>query len=287
MIMSRAMLRMIFIFFLGMGLANAEDLKLYPEMSNRYCAMELNGTPYLRLVTNSTSNPLIIKILDGQKILPLDPEVPSIFQNNFTHLITLKNLSGTDLPGSIAFDTIYLGTGSFTTNSAVIFTEKKPKGVSKSEFLKSLPENQKKVADEILNTFLTIYPALVAAIDSCRPLKVVTYATSEETDRIENGRKRYFQMTKKFNNRELKPIISKGNGISAGFYDPDFRIETRYGVTLDFEYLNPLRLKTIPRELSASQCEKIVNGAKARSDAPTDKTLFAEFLYKETFGRCK
>lgn len=277
---------LIFLFWFA-NTISAQELQLIPELSNRYCVQDISGNPFIRLRTNDPQKPITIRMASGQKILPLDLQKPSVFQNNFTHVVMLADLSRQDIPGAIAFDTLYAGAGAFHGNHAVIFTSDFPKGISSTEFAKRFPQ-----AQHALENFLTLFPVFVAAIDSCRPVRVISYATTEETDRIEGGRRRYFTMTKLFNAGELEAKIPRSNGLDGGFYDPQFRLQTPYGVTLSFEHLNPLNLfepgtAEASGELSIEECQKIIEGALRRKDAPTEPILRAEYLYRETHGRCK
>ncbi len=263
---------------------NSMDLKIFPELSNRYCKISAGGTPLIKILTDKPSRAIELKIMPGQTVKPLDPEKPSIFQNNFIYIVELSDLTDESIPGKVAFETAYVGAGMFAPHNAVIFDNQNPFGISRRKFLDKLPQEKHHLANLGLNNFLRLFPLFAAAIDSCRPIRVVTYATTEETDRIESGRKRYFQMAKEFNQKKQAPVFLERLGNDGGFYDPDSTIE-KYGVKINFEYLNPL-IPIREKNLNKDQCAQIISLAMQSPQAPREKMRLAEFLYKETLGRC-
>ena len=189
------------------------------------CKRQQQGTS-IRIKVAQHRN-LVIQRIPGQYV----PDDPREARNkDYTHFITLNDLSNAALTdGAIAF----------RADRAIIFTQKKPAGMSRQTFLSTLPSSQQPIAIQTLNTFLRLRPIINAAIDTCRPYPpTVTYGTDDEIDKIEAGRLAYRTMIKAYNENPMpqRPLIIHERGMSDGFFDPEAGRKMR----VSYQALNPL-----------------------------------------------
>ena len=170
---------------------------------------------------------LLIQRIPGQYVPQNSGEAR---RKDYTHFITLNDLTnGTLLHGAIAF----------RSDRAIIFTEKRPTGMSRRAFVSTLPSRQQPIAVQALNTFLRIQSIINAAIDTCRPYPpTVTYGTDDEIDRIEAGRSSYRNMIETYNKNPTpqQPLFLHEAGMSEGFFDP----EEDQRKTVSYQAMNPL-----------------------------------------------
>lgn len=177
---------------------------------------------------------LVIQRIPGQYV-PQNPREAR--RKDYTHFITLNDLSnGALLHGAIAF----------RTDRAIIFTEKRPTGMSRRAFVSTLPSRQQPIAIQGLNTFLRIQPIINAAIDTCRPYPpMVTYGTDDEIDRIEAGRLKFHTMVEAFNEDPTphRPLFFHETGMSDGFFNPEVGQQAQ----VSYQALNPLSFYVPPK----------------------------------------
>lgn len=182
---------------------------------------------------------LKIHRIPGQ-FIPNDPAIAR--SKDYTYFITLKDLSnGVLTDAAIAF----------RNSRAVIFTQTTPAGISRQDFLKSLPTHEKPIALQALNTFLRLQPIIGAAIDTCRPYPpTVTYGTDDEIDRIETGRLKFQQMIKAYNEnaKPQRPLFTHETGMSDGFFDPNVGRQAH----VSYQALNPLSFYRPPGRTMAN-----------------------------------
>ncbi len=176
---------------------------------------------------------LVIQQIPGQYIPENAREARS---KDYTYFITLNDLSnGALLHGAIAF----------RNDRAIIFTEKRPTGMSRRAFVSSFPSSQQPIAIQTLNTFLRLQPIIYAAIDTCRPYPPsVTYGTDDEVDRIEAGRSAYRTMVEAYNKNPSpqQPLFIHETGMSDGFFNPEVGRQR----AVSYQALNPLSFYVPP-----------------------------------------
>jgi hypothetical protein len=170
---------------------------------------------------------LILRRVPGQ-FIPEESREARV--KDYVYFVRLPDLTdGVVSQGIIAFD----------REHAVISTPDYPQGLSRRNFIDTLPESQQQIAEAALNTFLRLQPAFNAAIDTCRAYPpFVVYGTDDEIDRIEAARQTFAKRVQQFN---TDPKASSGfalpeSGISDGFVDPD----AGRGTNVSYQALNPL-----------------------------------------------
>ena len=183
---------------------------------------------------------LVIHRVLGQYI-PHDPAKAR--RKDYTYFITLEDLSnGTLTEGAIAF----------RSERAVIYTTAQPRGISRVEFLATLPHDQRSVATHALDTFLQLHPILNAAVDACRAYPpTITYDTDDEIDRIEAGQLNFYKMANLYNDQQNPqgPLFTHETGMLGGFFDPD---AGRAG-GVSYHALNPLEFYVPPKTTWVAQ----------------------------------
>ena len=149
---------------------------------------------------------------------------------DYIHFVSLHDLSDGALDhGAIAFNKDY----------AVIFTSDYPKGRSRNDFLETLGESQRLVAERALATFTRLRPVFMAAIDTCRAYPpFTTYGTDDEIDRIEAGRQAFAQRVRSFNeNPTFLPVATIPDPkLDGGFVDPS----SGHRSNVSYQAINPL-----------------------------------------------
>ena len=209
-------------------------------------ASPLEKTFALRLATHSFSSTMCKKIRPTEHIRirianhrdvvlrkVANQFVPYQFEEarkkSYVHYLTLQDLTnGLIDQGAIAFD----------MKHAVIFSEEHPQGISREDYLATVPSKKVAIANKGLNTFLRLHPILNAAIDGCRPYpSQVTYGTDDEIDKIEAGRLTYRDLAKHYNAHPApeRKLIRYERGTSGGFYDPRTQ-----GKRVSYQAANPL-----------------------------------------------
>jgi len=216
-----------------------------PAQGEEFFSLQLDSKPFSQTLCHHTHQRTKIKIkvarhrdlhihrIPGQHI-PEDSLKART--KDYSYFVTLEDLSNGALNhGAIAFD----------IDRAVIFTQARPRGISRTSFLKTLHPTKQLIAVRTLNTFLRLRPIMNAAIDSCRPYPpTVTYDTDDEIDRIEAGRLKFYTMIKGYNENPTsqRPLFIHETGMSDGFFDPDAGQQAR----VSYHALNPLNFYVPP-----------------------------------------
>lgn len=216
-----------------------------PAQGEEFFSLKLDSKPFSQTLCHHTHQRTNIKIkvashrdlhiqrIPGQYI-PEDQLQART--KDYSYFVTLKDLSNGVLNhGAIAFD----------IDRAVIFTQARPRGISRTSFLKTLHPTKQLIAVRTLNTFLRLRPIMNAAIDSCRPYPpTVTYDTDDEIDKIEAGRLKFYTMIEGYNENPTsqRPLFIHETGMSNGFFDPDAGQQTR----VSYHALNPLNFYVPP-----------------------------------------
>ncbi len=169
------------------------------------------------------------------------------------HYITLEDLTnGIIREGAVAFD----------RNHAAIFQRDSSEGISRGEFISTIPVEQQAIAERGLNTFLRLHLVFNAAVEACRPYpSKVIYSTDDEFDKIEKGNIRYRDLVKAFNANPAPSVelIFYEKGKQGGFFDP--HVNTK---NVSYHAINPLHFYVF----EAFFHKKQVNKAKVESSLP-------------------
>lgn len=296
------MLALLFHLFLAVSSSYSPSVSLpriIAEPTTRYCTVGIkNGHQIkIRLEGGRFINLLVVP---GQKSRKEElqskidsGEINVSLVDNFVHFVKLKDLlPSLDSDAAIAFNTHNgIEPSVFLPNYAVIFSPRFPNGISRDEFL-----NTEKDAEPALEQFLQLFNLFTAALDSCRPESMLSYATSNELDRIINGRLRFFKIAQKLNSGFRFPIHYERLGVKGGFIDPNASVDTGYGFILDFKYLNPLNFSIdqftpaargeLPKAICAGLVQKITEEYISKHRNP-DKLLLHEYISSKSFGRCR
>lgn len=223
----------IFLICPGQGFAHEQELlplRLDPRPFSPALCKTIGQDKVIRIQVAKYRD-LILRRVPGQH-QPSESGEARIKQ--YVHFVRLTDLTdGAVTNGAIAFD----------RDHAVIFTPEQPKGLARRKFIVTLPEPQQQIGEVALNTFLHLRPALIAAVDSCRPYPpFVTYGTDDEIGRIEVARQTFAKRVHQFN---ADPTTASAfalpeAGIADGFVDPD----AGKGTNVSYQALNPLNFYT-------------------------------------------